>query len=767
MNPTTICPKAKRLITVAMLSLLTASVAFGQTTPAPDQAVKKDDPSQASKSDASQDESLELPPYEVTAARRRDENLQQVPIAITTFSQQSLENNNMVVLQDIAQMVPSLTMNAGNTGIREQLNVTLRGQGVANITGAPAVGLYLNEVPIQPTFDGNLVGGPGMFFDLENIDVLKGPQGTLFGLNTIGGAVLLRTARPKNEFGGNIQVSVGNYGNREVNGVVNIPLLADKLLFRFAFSEQTRRGFSYILSSPKYPEGFDADNRDWSAFRVSLTFRPNERFENDFTLTSSRYDTNGTASFLTQVAAPATDFYPGIAAELAKQQALGARTHIPIDTDTDGTEGEFLGLQNITRVKLADNFEIKNIFGLHEGFIIEASDVDGTKFGLFNLLPRKNKTRQFTDEIQFLGKSLNDKLDWTVGAFYLDSAPPSNYYALQQVKVLYPDILPLLQNVRRETSTSQGYFSHGIYDLSQYKHGLKLNAGVRYSKDHREQLGGPINTPQIHKVAESSAWTGQLGLDYQLTSNKLVYLALRRGYRVGGADGPIGLSGAFYPYKPEYLNDLEVGIKMDWHLGSVPIRTNVALYRDLYEDMQVTQQVPNPEPGSLPYIDLTKNAAKSRLQGAEVELLARVTKSLQVTAYYSYLNFKYLKFDEGVDPVGLIASARANRVPHKYGVGARYHFPMSRERGELALYWNYNWTDATADYLATSEIPAYGIHNLTLNWNNVCRKAIDLSLFSSNVADKTYASGGIGFLGYWQKSYGEPRMYGARVRFHF
>lgn len=759
----------RRLHRASWFSLLIASLAYGQLTQSPNPAVEDERPAQASKLSAD-DSVLTLPPFEITTARRKEENVQQVPISVTALGQQTLQNSNLMVLQDIAQMVPSMTVNSANTGIREQSSVTIRGQGVANISGLPAVGLYLNEVPIQANFDGSLAGGPGLYFDLESIDVLKGPQGTLFGLNTIGGAVLMQTARPRDNFSGNIQVTYGNYSNREVNGMLNMPILPGKLLLRVAFNKQVRRGFSWVLSSPNHPEGFDADNRDWEGARFTLTFRPVERFENDFILTRSHYRSNGTASFLTQLEAPATDFFPSMASEFAQQQALGARTHVPIDTDTDATEGDFTGLQNVTRVTINDDLVIKNIFGLHEGFNVETADVDGTDSGLFSLLPRKNKTRQITEEIQLLGKNFEGTLDWTAGFFYLRAAPPDNYYAYQAIRILFPDVLPLQETFRRETSTSKGYFLHGTYALSNLKKGLKLNAGVRYSTDDRLATYSTTANPATQPAGtfqSSAAWTGTVGLDYQFASDKLLYVAARRGYRAGGTNAATGTPPILYPYKPEYLDDLEVGFKMDWKLGAVPIRSNVAFYIDDYNNMQVTEQIPNPVPNQVPILNLTTNAAKARVQGAEVELLARVSKNLELTANYSYLSFKYKEFGSGVDSAALLATVRANRVPHKYGVGAKYFLPIRSENGLMVFNWNYNWTDACADFLGTSEIPAYGVQNLSLNWDGAYGKPIDVSLFCSNVANKTYYNGGIGFLGFWEKTYGEPRMYGIRARYRF
>jgi iron complex outermembrane receptor protein len=237
----------------------------------------------------------------IVTARRREENAQQVPIAITVVSAAALQANNISTVQDVQQLVPSMTVTTGNVGQRDSANVAIRGQGYGSIAGQPAVAMYLNEVPIPADHDGQIAGGPGLFFDMENVQVLKGPQGTLFGRNTMGGAVLLQTARPTNEFGGQLQAGYGNYNDRELNGEINLPIIDDKLLARIAVSGQIRDGFSHVQSMPGYPNGIDLDNRDTRSVRTSLTYRPTDSFQNDAILTYQEYTSHGSADFLTAI----------------------------------------------------------------------------------------------------------------------------------------------------------------------------------------------------------------------------------------------------------------------------------------------------------------------------------------------------------------------------------------------------------------------------------------------------------------------------------
>jgi iron complex outermembrane recepter protein len=706
----------------------------------------------------------------VVTARRREENAQQVPIAVTAISPAALQQNNITTMQDVQQLVPSLTVTTGNAGQRESANVAIRGQGWGSVAGQPAVAIYLNEVPLPADRDGQLAGGPGLLFDLENVQVLKGPQGTLFGRNTMGGAVLLQTARPTNDFGGQLQVGYGNYNDRELNGEINLPIVDGKLLARIAFFGQIRDGFSNVLSTPNHPNGTDMDNRDVKAVRGSLTFRPTDSFQNDAILTYTKYTSHGSADFLTGVDphGVAESTYPGLLQLLAQQQALGARTHLPIDNDLDGTYGSLFALENITKVDFNDQLSYRNIFGFHQAVFNYNANFAGTIYPIFNLISDRIPPRQISDEMQILGKAFDGRLDWVAGAFY-STQGPSDFY-LQSFQVFMPAGTPpdvTNSNVyRRLIIDTHALFLQGTYDLSSFINGLKFTAGVRNTWDHRidaTTMNGVITS--VPSDSKAPTWTG--ALDYQVTPDTAVYLTSRRGYRGGGTvSNTVGTSNVNFPFNPEYVTDYEVGVKSDWKVADVPIRTNGDLYYQDYSGIQVNQLVPYPGgPGG--NVNITTNAGAARLWGAEFEALALLTKNFEVGANFSYLSFKYTKFGPGVDGAALIAGETANRIPREYGVNARYYLPVPEALGKISLLTNWHWQARFGDFLGTHQIPAYGLLNFSLNWNQINQSPLDAQVFVSNALNKTYISGGIGFNGFAESTYGDPRLYGIRLTYRF
>ena len=708
---------------------------------------------------------------EVTVtARRREELAQQVPVAITVITPEAIRDNNIATIQDVQELTPGLTVTTGNVGQRDSANVTIRGQGWGSIAGQPAVAMYLNEVPIPTDYDGQLAGGPGLLFDLENVQVLKGPQGTLFGRNTMGGAVLLQTARPKDEFDGRVQVGFGNYNDREIDGAVDLPIISDTLLSRIAFNGQVRDGISEVESTPSHPNGFDLDNRDFWSLRGTVTWKPAEQFQNDTILTYQHYTNHGSADFLVGVDpnGSVASTYPNALSLLAQQQALGARTHLPIGTDLDGSGGYLLALENLSRITINDGLTFRNILGYRDTLFNYRADVSGTGLPIFNVIDDRYPVRQFSEEAQLVGTSFSQKLDWVIGGFFSHQGPPNdNDFPRLAVQILMPVGTPAdVANTdygRQLLFTSKALFGQGTYDLSDLVPDVKITGGLRYTWDDGTD-GMDTTTGTITRdTSTSSALTYTAGLDYQATSQTLLYFTTRRGYREGGAT--IATNGVKFPFGPEYVTDYEVGLKSDWSLAGVPVRTNLAVYYENYSDIQVDQLIPYPgEPGGL---DVVTNASAARLHGAELETLANLTQSLQVGANLSSLSFEYTKFGPGVDAAALVASQTANRIPFEYGLNARYKLPVPETVGDISWRANWHWQRRFGDFLGTSDIPAYGLLNTSVNWENIDRRPFDAQLFVSNVTNRVYESGGIGFLGFTERTYGDPRMWGIRFGYHF
>ncbi|HVW67720.1 MAG TPA: TonB-dependent receptor plug domain-containing protein, partial [Steroidobacteraceae bacterium] len=562
----------------------------------------------------------------VVTARRREENMQTVPIAITAVTEETLQANNVQTFGELQYLVPSMSVGSATT--RDAVNVTIRGQGLNSSNGLPGVIAYINEVPIPTDADSYLVGGPGLLFDLENVQVLKGPQGTLFGRNSVGGALLLQTARPGNDFGGRLQVGFGNYNERDIDGAIDIPIVSDTLLARIAVNGQVRDGFTHILTDPSHPGGVDEDNRDYWSTRGTVTFHPNEAFQNDTIVTFQTYTSHGSPFILTAVNPTGTvaTLFPTLPALLQQQQALGPRTSVGTYS-VNQSSGNLLAVNNISRVELGGDLTFRNILGYNEGKQTVAVDADGTPLPILETPsgPRRRTVRQFSEEAQVLGKSFAAKLDWIAGVFFLtDRQLPSAAY-----DVIFGGPA---DSEAWSKDRSKAVFTQGTYDLSAWLHGLRFTAGARYTWDDRFFDGGPVGGPYNETGQSDRAPTWTAGLDWQVAPRTMLYLTSRRGYRAGGSNG-VDTTGkhAFPDFNPEFVVDFELGVKSDFDVGGIPLRTNADVYFQRYTDVQVQQFTTSI--GSA----ITQNAAAAHLWGGELEAIAQLTRDLQLGANYSYL----------------------------------------------------------------------------------------------------------------------------------
>jgi iron complex outermembrane receptor protein len=728
---------------------------------------------------SSRSESLE---EVVVTARRREENSQSVPISVTAFSQKDLDEKNIRTMNDLQYSVPSLTVGGVGAGFRDNPQVNLRGQGVS-AAGQNGVVQYFDEVPVPVDRFGQtgLIGGPGMYFDMENVQVLKGPQGTLFGRNATGGALLLQTKKPTDTFGGYIEVAAGNYNDREITGALNMPLANDTLLIRIAATGKTRDGFTRSLGTPSHPNGgLLLDNQNYSAARISVTYRPTSAIENELVYSGLSSHNNGTSDILTYVDpnGSAAALNPGILQALAEQQKLGPRTQIATSLDPkNNRDSKFI--TDIFSYEISGSQKFRNIFGYLKSRINESLDLDGSPYPVQDYPPylHKDDTEQFTEEAQLQGIAFDKKLSWTVGGFYLN-LPAKPYLYVPQ------DLLGVASVISHKAAErSIAGYAQGTYDLSSWVDGLKATAGIRYTSDYEYSLAQslnanaqctvppPPNTDQNCASLQTGyfhAPTWTLGLDDQITPKTLLYLASRRGYHTGGFNLFGDPSAGHFSVGPEYVTDEELGVKSDWSIGDTQGRTNVAIYHQAYTAIQIGQTILSPT--GVPEF-IIANAADASIWGAEFEAIVNVTRDFQVGGFFDWLDFRYKNFEPGVDAHFAEASKTNQRPPIKFGLNTRYRLPLNERIGEISASATFSWQSRNGDHSQVQGIQdQFGILNLNLNWDHIAGGPVDATFFMTNATNKTYVLTPNPFsssFGYSTSIYGEPRMYGVRLKYSF
>jgi iron complex outermembrane receptor protein len=462
----------------------------------------------------------------VVTARRREERVQTVPLAVTAFSQAAIEKNQIHEIHDLAQHVPSLAVSLSQS----DSNAPYSGQ--VRLRGLPGTEIYFADVPVG---NADYQGGTGVqhglsegfFFDLQDVEIIKGPQGTLFGKNSVGGLISIQPQRPTNDYEGYVKATFGDYSDKEFEGAVNIPVIADKLLIRIAGQSQQRDGYTLDESTGKY-----LDNKDYYAWRVGVTMRPTDDIENYFLYDGYYQHTNGSGnivSFLdpdfvianlngsfgslpagvttgctfTITLGTGTGSVPGgcgavrlgaystpaLTAAFAQQQALGPRAVVGDNFQKIGKD-YFYGLTDVLTWDINDNLTVKNIAAARIFKQLATDDYTplGAAFPILNIgIPGNNQQwneneAQYTEEIQLQGRSLHDKLTWVVGGFVEYDHPLGDTQlgsaALGQS--IAGSVSYFHFNIQ---SRSRAAFVHGDYDLGDYIEGLKVTAGYRYTFD--------------------------------------------------------------------------------------------------------------------------------------------------------------------------------------------------------------------------------------------------------------------------------------------
>jgi iron complex outermembrane recepter protein len=697
----------------------------------------------------------------IVTARRREESILKVPIAISAFNQETLREEHVTSLSDLQYVAPSLSTGSYNS--RDALSPSIRGVGQGTNGGAPGVLLYVDEVPVSIDGHGQAVlPGSSIFYDLQNVQVLRGPQGTLFGRNTVGGAVLFVTQKPKNEFGGYVEAGYGNFDDREVEAVVNIPIIRDKLLVRIAGRGEWRDGFTHSLGTPSHPDGQDLDNvKAWSG-RLSVTYKPTDYLENDLVLIKGSSHSDGPSLVLTGVNPTGLipTLFPVYASLLAQQQALGVRTILPQDTDATDNR-DFLQLTNTTDFKPSENLTVRNIFGYSFAKSLVRTENDGWTLPLLNGNSLPDQVRSYSEELQLQGTSLEGRLNWVLGGFYL-SAPVQPF---DQWRFLL-FFSPFLQDLQRGERSKSGY-AQATYELVPR---LKLTGGIRYTSDTRfgelRNLLPDSSCPPgcaNPRNGNFSAPTWNVSLDYEVNESLTTYVAHRRGWRSGGFNFLDTSDAALRQFAPESMKDVELGEKYSGRIADIPVSLSSAIFYQDYKQIQVQQIVFEGTVGRA----IFSNAAAARAYGVETEGSISPVGGLRLGAYFNWLDFKYTELGPGVDLSFIID----RRPKFKYGLNAAYSVPLSDGLGEVRFNTSWGWESHTGpqDYPGSS-IPSQGYLNAGAQWNDVAGLPVDLSLFVTNALDSDKLSRTLNVynsVGITLGTFAPPRMYGFRLRYRF
>jgi iron complex outermembrane receptor protein len=754
----------------------------------------------------------------IVTARRTAENIQSTPVSITAFGTESLRQAQIRDTQDLLVKTPGVFL-AGSGG-RENSNFSIRGQSKALAgNSAPGVISYFADVP-APTLGSSIPT-----YDLGSVQVLKGPQGTLFGRNTTGGAILYYPTAPDYELGGYVQASYGSHDAKVAEAAINLPLVDQKVALRIAGQYQKRDGWTKNIGV-----GRDADDLNSRAIRGTLLLEPIDGLKNTTIVDYYRNRSTGGASVLVNVfagpnALTATGTLAAAQAQLALQRARGIRV---IDSDIDAFErAKRFGVTNRTEATLSDAIQLVNIFGYRRTKIDYFSSVDGLPTlisdgtgaipgGLPVMVVGGRQTsdvEQFTDELQLRGKAAGGNLEWLVGGFYLKSKPKGPTGTYIPIFIL-PGITNAPFNYGFFTETSKALFANVTYKLDGIAEGLRLNAGFRHTWDKITAcVGGgtspdPVLSPAdcnnaVPAIVNSSinrtsskAPTWTVGLDWQASDEVFLYAVTRRGYRAGGINSPTlaGRLAKFQSFSPEKVNDIEVGVRSDFKAGDVAIRLNASPFIGWYSGVQVPVSGLNTQatcstatPGGTdaprsPDGDcnanndpsggtLLVNAGSTRVSGIDLSARIAPTSTLAFEAGATFLDLKTRSLTV---PADLQSYLRVLAVPFNlvakqtFTAGVRWTLPVPESIGKTVFSGDFYHSSSVQS--SDAVLPSYSIVNARLDMSEIGGSPLDASVFVRNLFDKKYlASSNVGsnLLGVQSGFFGAPRTIGVELRYRF
>jgi iron complex outermembrane receptor protein len=728
-------------------------------------------------------------------AQRREENLQTTPVAITAYTGQALEVNRIFDMYDLANNTPSFSLTA-NTPLDLEMNI----RGVTNTrldapTADPSVGFFMDDVYIGRT------GGMNVdFYDVERLEIIRGPQGVLLGKNVVGGALSVYSKRPQFEPSGEVMVSLGNYSSVLVNGYVTGGL-TDSVAGRFSFQSRTHDGYGYDVLNDR-----ELDNLNSRQFRGQLLYAPDDSmFTARFILDYNKDKSNG----ITVVAVP--DDAPGGLRPWSTARAFIGVTDVRLayPERSQYAGDDFFNTQHLERegwgatLNMQWNFEgssLTSITGYRDVTTSQLYDQTGAGPDIFDDLynfadflafnpvaatflfsePVREDTdiQQFSQEIR-LTSDTDSNWDWIVGAYYKHDSIDKLDRFFGEVRSGVGALATLSGEShwwnRGKMDSLAGFAQVGY----RFNEAWKLTVGGRYTSDDKKgYIDGiqvatgdrftptdlapltPLQRP--FSTAYGDTWnefTPQGILEFQPSEDWYWYGSISTGFKGGGyEDTPANEIAANIPFDPETVTNYELGFKSTLMDGRMRLNTTV-FYMD-YKDLQVQQTNQDC------LCNITDNASDARIKGLEVEFQWAATDSLLLSIAGSMLDHEYKDFVEnsGVDSSG----NKLQRTPdNQFNIAADWSFGSGKLEDAFLLHVNYYWQDELYWQPANLNTEdAYGLLNARLTYQP-SSASWSVSAWLKNATDKEYRTNIIPFFGEEVGQYGAPRTYGIDFRIGF
>jgi iron complex outermembrane receptor protein len=694
----------------------------------------------------------------VVTARRREERLLDVPIAVSAFDELQIERLQLEDLDTLQYAVPTMVVAHDQTN-RSTAVIALRGQVEVDSvpTVDPAVGVYLDGVYIARATGANL-----RFIDMERVEVLRGPQGTLYGRNTVGGAINLVPNRPSSRLESRFDVALGNYDRRDITAVLNLPFAQASHALRITAAHTEHGGYA---KSTLLERELNDDDTDFA--RVQIALAPAERWHVSFLLDYTRFENSGQLRTLAAATPAATGvtaasgnpgdsimgYVDGLDATVPANRVGSVESTVAGAATVVTFDGPWATLKSITAGRWLDS-------------VAREVDQDGTPYDLGAILLRREDQRQVSQEFQLYGHALGSRLEWIAGLYGFEEQGTFEQEALSYI----PATRNWNVNLPSGSFDSDAIAAYGQIDYAVAER-LRVAAGLRFNEDGRQltsrnavRVAGDERcrlAPDLRDAPGTCRATlpereflytqYMLGVEFEPRADALLYAKANRGHRAGGYNIRGASAVDLDTFDPEHVTTYEVGAKAD--LLERRLRVDLAVFRTLYDDIQLFKVLIEGGPG-IPFVD---NGGSARIDGLELELAA-LLGPLRVSSSLGLLRPRYTQLDPDVADVTL-DSEFLHTPDATFAVAA--DLPVATDFGVIDLHVDYGWRDDVAfsyDPQSPARQPAYGLWNARIA-ARPAHGGWEFGLWGRNLSDTRYFTRLVdGF--YVSAAVGDPRTYG-------
>jgi iron complex outermembrane receptor protein len=709
----------------------------------------------------------------VVTAERRETRLQDTPISITALTADSIEAQGVRNVLDLSSSVPNLTTTTGPQGSADA-NFFIRGVGQLDFiaTNDPAVGVYVDGVYLGRTVGALLDAG-----NIARVEVLRGPQGTLFGRNTLGGAVSITTKQPTlGEYSSSARFTFGNFDRFEADGDLNIPLGDDAAFRVYGFGRQAD-GFAR-----RRLDGQDFGRIDRHGFQAQLLVQPSDRFTANLSVDYS-LDTSNPAPSVLLAAAP-LPFFP---ADLPTQIQDPDDFYAVNSSNLPFSRNQIWGATANLALELSDTTTLRSISSYRQLRAFSTSDPDGS---LYRLYDQRTPTQQdqFSQEIQLSGSLAGGRLEYLLGGYYFFEETDQTLFLCFAPITPRPQVGQFFNQCNTwNQGNKQDTYSAAAFGQLRYSFTdrFSVTLGGRYTNEVKRNISnqafdfrpaglfipppGPgIVVPGFLSPIVSNLpgrlkferFTPKVGFEFKPNTDVLIFGSYAQGFRSGGFNGRLITPQTSIPtYAPDLNDTFELGIKSDIARG---LRFNATAFYTKYKDIQQTISVPDIQ-------FRVANAGEAELYGLEAELTAIPVDRLIINAGFGYTKSEFKEVVPGAPPIV------GNQLPFApevtANVGVEYGIDLGNA-GRLTPRVDARYQSRvffTALNLPLEQQEPYTLVRARLTYNDPADR-FSVSAFVDNLTDEefyTFGQNALGAQGVAYNYLGRPREYGVTVAARF